>query len=129
MNVIGLIQFLIGVMFFGIIAGCPFLKELMLGNTREDAKKKMNLEELEFLKKLELISAQSTYDDVVSILGQPNLPGVSIPDTVIRPTWLAPGGDDWSRVNVYFNSNKPYKVQWMKFGSFIWIKDFPENRP
>ncbi len=86
-------------------------------HTGEAAFKRMSATEQRIATKLKTLSASSSLDDLVAILGQPERSGAGL-----RPTWCGPSGGGHDQIAVYLNPRSATirKIRWMKICSFFW---------
>ena len=93
-----------------------YLVTTTFSHTGQDARLRMNKEERAYMVKLNSIRRNMTYDQVKQKLGEPDREALGL-----RPTWIPPGGGALNQVAVYFNADgNPWKVRWMKIGSFVY---------
>jgi hypothetical protein len=87
--------------------------------TGEAAIAAMSETDREWLARIERIGPQTTYDEAIDLLGEPDeetIPG-------LRPSWYVDGAQ-WNQIRVTFWNGRATRVSWLKLGSFAYEKRF-----
>ncbi|MBI1301142.1 MAG: hypothetical protein GC137_05720 [Alphaproteobacteria bacterium] len=98
-----------------------YLYETTLKYTGDLAIKRMSKNERVILEKVDLIEQNMSFEDVISILGNPDRDGGGF-----RPTWVV-NDNKLNQIAVYIGTEGVWKVRWMKVGSFIYEEKFLEH--
>jgi hypothetical protein len=109
------------------IGGFGYLMVATFAHTGQDALTQMSAEERGAVLFLERITGDMTLDDVSALLGGPTA------ELFIRADWEHFGGSRLSRLQIYFQDSHPYRVTWIKVGSFVYERRIrpasPANEP
>ena len=79
----------------------------------------MSAREQAFLtEKLARITAQTTYEQIQTVLGTPYRGA-----NTTRPVWLGTDKSKNSQISIYFSDGRPFRIRWIKLGQFMWEKN------
>jgi outer membrane protein assembly factor BamE (lipoprotein component of BamABCDE complex) len=100
-----------------LIAGFGiYVLQATFSNSGDKARTKISSAERSYLEKYDRIKIGMSYDEVVSILGQPDRDAFGV-----RPTWKV-NRSSLNQIAAYFGNSRLFQLRWMAVGRFVMEK-------